>query len=61
MPALPTPRTTTDELLLAVHDELVGLRADLEAARGGEAPPAQPASGHVELREPRPRKTARST
>lgn len=39
---LPTPVTTTDELLAAVHEELVGLRADLAAGRGG-APAAQEA------------------
>jgi hypothetical protein len=50
MAALPIPRTTTDELLVAVHTELVGLRADLAASRGGE-PAAQP-GGQVLLTEP---------
>lgn len=56
MARLPTPRTVTDELLLAVHTELVGLRADLAKPRGGKA--AAPAeAGQVELTEP---KTARA-
>jgi hypothetical protein len=50
MAKLPTPRTVTDELLAAVHTELVGLRADLASARGGE--PAQ-AGEQVELVEPK--------
>lgn len=55
MPGLPAPLTTTDELLVAVHTELVGLRADLQAAaRGGEtAQPHEP--GRLELTEPAPR------
>lgn len=51
MPGLPTPITTTDALLLAVHTELVGLRADLSTSRGGGT--AEPdAEGHVLLSEP---------
>jgi len=48
----PTPRTTTDELLLLVLDELQGMRADLAGARGAGA--EQPMSGRVEIREPAP-------
>ena len=40
MATLPTPVTVNDCLLKAIHDELVGLRADLAAARGGEPAPA---------------------
>ncbi len=37
--SLPAPVTPTDELLVAVHTELVGLRVDLAAARrGGDRP-----------------------
>jgi hypothetical protein len=46
----PAPVTTTDVLLVALHTEIVGLRADLAAARGGE--PADLGTGRVELREP---------
>lgn len=53
---LPTPRTDTDALLAAVHTELVGLRADMAAARGGERPhPNVPDdSGRVLIQEPEP-------
>lgn len=51
MSELPVARTTTDDLLTALHREVVGLRADLKAARDGE--PAEPDSnGRVELTEP---------
>lgn len=56
MATLPTPRTTTDVLLAAVHEELVGLRADLALARGGEPADPEP-TGKVELQEPAPSKT----
>lgn len=45
MAELPIPRTATDQWLEAVHTELVGLRADLAVARGGE----QPASGEPQV------------
>ena len=41
----PIPRTTTDQLLASVLDEVRGLRADMAAA-------PQPATETVELREP---------
>lgn len=50
MAGLPAPVTTTDAYLAALHEEIVGLRADLAATRGGE--PADLATGRVELREP---------
>lgn len=36
MGQVPQPVTATDEFLAAIHDELVGLRADLARARGEE-------------------------
>lgn len=53
MDELPTPRTTTDELLVALTREVQGLRADLKAARGGE-PTAPDADGRVLVTEPAP-------
>lgn len=49
MSGLPAPVTSTEEFLAAVHTELVGLRADLAASRGGET---DPPDGQVELTEP---------
>lgn len=55
MPPLPTPVTVTDMLLVAVHTELVELRADLKAVRGGERIPADQA-GQVPVSEPAARR-----
>lgn len=61
MADLPTPRTVTDQLLLAMVDELRGLRADLaRALRPSAEEPAT--SGEVDLVEParpKPRRRAR--
>lgn len=54
---LPSPVTATEQLLVALHDEVVGLRADLAASRGGEREPDGD-SGSTELREPSPAKGA---
>lgn len=55
MAGLPVPVTTTDHLLAAVHDQLVGLRADLASSRDGETTSdSTSTSGAAELREPRP-------
>lgn len=57
---LPDPLTTTDVYLAHVLGELVGLRADLAASRGGEtAPPAE--GGPIELIEPKPASKVRRT
>lgn len=65
MAALPTPHTTTDMLLVAVHEQLVGLRqdiADQRAVRGGErTPKTEEPTGQVELTEPKPAKAPRKT
>jgi hypothetical protein len=53
---LPAPVSVTDEYLRAIHDELVGLRADLAAADRGGEPAALPA-GQAELTEPSPAKS----
>lgn len=50
---LPHPVTTTDELLAAVHEELVGLRADL-AARFPSPAPATPGDDVVVTEPARP-------
>lgn len=60
MSALPTPVSVTDQLLTAVHDELVGLRADLAAAWGGEPAPVAPQQLLEEPKSPKaPRKPTR--
>lgn len=46
----PTPRST-EELLTDIRDEIVGLRQDLEAARGGGGTTVP--DGKVELTEPK--------
>ncbi len=60
---LPAPVTPGDELLVVLITEVVGLRADLAAARmGGERPPAAESTPDraeaedVEVREPAPPK-----
>jgi outer membrane biosynthesis protein TonB len=54
----PTPITTTDELLVELVDEVVGLRQllrdRLPAPDAGQQPIAQAGDGAVELREPDP-------
>lgn len=50
MPGLPTPRTTTEELLVALTLEVQGLRADLNAARGGGTADPE-ATGQVAVSE----------
>lgn len=59
MATLPAPHTTTDMLLVALHEEIVGLRSDLASGRGGERPPAgkavleEPASRSAKTRSPK--------
>lgn len=49
---LPTPRTTTETLLVALVGEVAGLRADLRKLRLGTSADREPSAGLVELREP---------
>jgi hypothetical protein len=54
---LPNPVTTTDEILVAIHSELVAIRG---ALGGGEDSPAVSSTkGPVELTEPAPKPAAR--